>query len=75
MTNILNKEEKAQIISSHIRNLSFTRYGLEIDIIQENAKNNPQTVEIENFQSQIDAIDNQISALNAELIKVNALVE
>ena len=34
----LTKEEKAQIISSHIKSLSYTKYNLEIDIIQESAQ-------------------------------------
>jgi ubiquinone biosynthesis protein UbiJ len=75
MTTILTKEEKAQIISSHIKNLSYTRYNLEIDIIQENAKVTPSASALTNFNSQIDEVENQIAALETQLAAVNALTE
>jgi len=75
MTINLTKEEKAQIISSHIRNLKYTRYNLEIDILQENAKSTPSTGAITAFNSQIDEVDDQIAALQSELATVNSLTE
>ena len=75
MTINLTKEEKTQIISSHIKNLSYTRYNLEIDIIQENAKVTPSASALTNFNTQIDEVDNQIAALQTQLTAVNALTE
>lgn len=75
MTINLTKEEKAQIISSHIKNLNYTKYNLEIDIMQENAKSTPSAGAISSFNAQIDEVDDQISALQAELTAVNALTE
>ena len=75
MTTILTKEEKAQIISSHIKNLSYTRYNLEIDIIQENAKVSPSSSALTSFNAQIDEVDNQVEALQTQLTAVNALTE
>jgi hypothetical protein len=75
MTIQLTKEEKAQIITSHIRNLTYSRYNLEVDIIQENAKSSPSTASINSINVQIDELDDQILALNTELTAVNALVE
>lgn len=75
MTIQLTKEEKAQIIISHVRNLAFSKYNLEIDIIQENAKAEPYAGTITSINAQIDEIQDQISALNAELAIVNALAE
>lgn len=75
MTIQLTKEEKAQIIISHVRNLAFSKYNLEIDIIQENAKAEPYAGTITSINAQIDEIQDQISALNAELVIVNALAE
>lgn len=75
MTIQLTKEEKAQIIISHVRNLTFSKYNLEIDIIQENAKSSPYAGTITSITQQINEIDDQISALNAELTIVNALAE
>lgn len=66
----LSKEEKTQIINSHKRNLVYNKYNLEVDIIQENAKAQPNTSGITNIQAQITDIENQIAALDAELTTV-----
>jgi hypothetical protein len=75
MTINLTKEEKAQIISSHIKNLNYTKYNLEIDIIQENARIEPSESALTNFNSQIDEVEDQIAALETQLTAVNALTE
>jgi hypothetical protein len=71
----LTKEEKAQIINSHIRNLEHSRYSLEIDIIQENAKQIPSTETINLINAQKDEVSDQITALTSELSEVNLLTE
>ena len=73
MTIQLTKEEKAQIINNHIKSLSYTKYNLEIDILQENAKAVPVASSISAFEDQIEDIEGQISALNTQLTAVNAL--
>jgi hypothetical protein len=75
MTINLTKEEKAQIISSHIKNLNYTKYNLEIDILQENAKVTPSASAISNYNVQVDEVDDQIAALQTQLTAVNALTE
>jgi hypothetical protein len=75
MTTNLTKEEKAQIISSHIKNLNYTKYNLEIDIVQENARATPSASALTNFNTQIDEVDDQIAALQTQLTAVNALTE
>ena len=75
MTIILKKEEKAQIISSHIKNLNYQKYNLEIDLLQENAKESPSQSALENFNKQITEVENQKTALETELTAVNALAE
>jgi hypothetical protein len=75
MTINLKKEEKAQIISSHIKNLNYQKYNLEIDLLQENAKESPSQSALENFNKQITDVENQTTALQTELTAVNALTE
>lgn len=75
MTINLTKDEKAQIINNHIKSLSYTKYNLEIDILQENAKSAPVASSITAFEDQIEDIEGQITALNTELTAVNALAE
>jgi hypothetical protein len=71
----LSKEDKIQIISSHKRNLEYRKYGLDLDVLQENAKSTPNTDLITSFQSSIDEIEDQVAVLNQELARVNALAE
>lgn len=68
----LSKEEKIQIINSHKRNLAYSKYNLEVDILQENAKSQPDSSGIANLNSQITEINNQVAALDAELEIVSA---
>jgi len=75
MTIQLTKDEKAQIINNHIQSLSYTKYNLEIDILQENAKAAPVASSITAFETQIEDIQGQITALNTELTAVKALAE
>lgn len=72
---VLTKEEKAQIINSHIRNLERSRYSLEIDIIQENARQSPSAETINLINAQKDEVSGQITALTSELAEVNLLTE
>lgn len=75
MTINLTKDEKAQIINNHIKSLAYTKYNLEIDVLQENAKSAPVASSITAFEDQIEDIEGQITALNTELTAVNALAE
>ena len=68
----LSKEEKIQIINSHQRNLAFSKYNLELDILQENAKTAPSAVTITSLQSQVTEVTDQLSALDDELTAVSA---
>lgn len=69
----LSKEEKIQIINSHIRNLVYNNYNLEIDILQENAKSTPSSSSISSLQGQMSEISDQIAALDEEISRVSAL--
>jgi len=75
MTVLLTKEEKAQIILSHKKSLTYSRYNMEIDLLQENAKATPDTSVLSTLNERMEDIDEQLSALDAELTAVNALEE
>ena len=68
----LSKEEKIQIINSHQRNLAYSKYNLEIDVLQENAKTSPSAVTVTSLQAQITEVTSQLSALDEELAVVSA---
>jgi hypothetical protein len=71
----LTKQDKLQLINSHKRSIEYSKYGLELDIIQENAKTTTNQEEINRLTDLIEDADNQLTALNAELAIVNALTE
>lgn len=70
---MLTKSEKIQLIESRQRNLEYKKYGLNLDLIVENAKSTPEQKAVEIINDAISEIDEQLSALTAELTAVNAL--
>ena len=75
MAYTLSKEEKLSIIDSHRRNLAYNKYNLEMTKIQEEAKDSPSSVALEDLNSKINEISDQIAALDTEAAAVNALAE
>ena len=71
----LTKSDKLQLINSHKRSLEYSKYSLELDLIQENAKNTVNQEEVSRIENLIEETDNQIEALNTELATVNAIVD
>lgn len=71
----LTKADKLQLINSHKRSLEYSKYGLELDVLQENAKSSPNQEEVSRLETLIEETNNQLAALEAELATVNAIVE
>jgi hypothetical protein len=66
MTTQLTNEEKISIINSHLKNLEYNKFNIEMSIVEENAKSTPDSSNISSLNSQVSEIDVQIAALNAE---------
>jgi hypothetical protein len=74
--NSLSKEEKAQIIRSHIKNLEHTKYNIELSILAEQSVDVPSETTIMGYQMQLDDANDKQAALEEELIRVeNEVVE
>lgn len=71
----LSKGDKVQIIESRLRGLEYKKFGLEIDLLVENAKTTPDSESTSNIEDAIQEISGQLSVLNSELAEVNALTE
>ena len=71
MTIELTPEEKIGIINSHIKNIAYNKYNSEIALIEENSKNNLDSVVIAKINEDISEANSQIAALTAELVKIN----
>lgn len=67
MTYALNNEEKASILNQHLKNLSLTRYSLEISKMEAAAVLTQEQLAGTSYDAQIADIDSKISALNTEL--------
>jgi len=68
MTTLTNAD-KVNIINSKMKNLVYTKYNLDLDIIIENAKVTPSAASVSSLNSSIAEIVNQISKLQIELDK------
>jgi hypothetical protein len=71
----LSKSDKIQLIDSRMRGLEHKKYGLELDLIVENAKSAPSQESLRVINTSIEEVEDQITALNSELVVVNALEE
>lgn len=64
---LLTNEEKINIINSHMKNLGYNKFNLEVSVIEENAKTSPVAETLSSLNSQISEINAQITALETEL--------
>lgn len=71
----LSKNDKLQLIDSRIKGLDYKKYGLELDLIVENAKTTPDQEALGVINSAIEEIEDQLLALDSELTLVNQLTE
>lgn len=72
---MLTKEEKIQIIESHKTNLDYTRYNLEVSLLEENARAKVNQVAVDALQAQIQEIDAQKAILDSEIASVRSATE
>lgn len=72
---VLGKTDKVQLIEARFRQLEYRQYGLELDLIVENAKATPDADSVQVIENAIAEIDAQIAAINSELTAVNSLPE
>ena len=72
---MLSKIEKVQIIESRLKGLEYKKFGLEIDLLVENAKITPDSESVSSIEAAIEEVSGQLSVLNSELTEVNALAE
>lgn len=62
MSYTLTNEEKVTIITQHLRSLGFTKYNIEVSILEETSLNETSTT--------LDALNEQLAEVNT---KINAL--
>lgn len=66
----LSNQEKLQIVRSHIKNLQYSKYNLEMSILAEQAVDVPNEASIIGYQMQLDDIIDKQEALEAKLLEL-----
>ena len=66
----LSNEDKVSIIQTHMKNLQYSKFNLEISVVEESAKKEPGDLAIASLNTQLDDIQKQLTALQQELDKV-----
>jgi CII-binding regulator of phage lambda lysogenization HflD len=71
MTIELTNEEKIGVVDSHLKNIYYNKYNLDLALIEENAKATPDADAVEKINNNIQQLSNQIAALEAEKDSLN----
>lgn len=69
----LTNAEKIEILTNHVRNFEFAKYNLQVDILAEQAVDNPDPIRIADMQSQVADMDDKVQALENEITRISAL--
>ena len=67
MTIELTKEDKAAIVNQHLKDLAYTEYNLELNLIEINASTTPNQDNLDSVNNQLQDINKRKAALQAEL--------
>ncbi len=67
----LTNEEKSSIIESHLRTLGYSKYNLEINLMEEESATAPATDAIASVNAQITSVNKKIAALVEELASLS----
>lgn len=71
----LSNEEKLMIIYQHLRNAQVNEYNAEVGLMLENAKDNPDLINIDQLQKQINNEKNKQYILKNEIDKLSIASE
>jgi hypothetical protein len=63
----LTNEEKVVIVNQHLKNLNYSKFNIEISLIEENAKSIKDTDQIASLNAQSTDIDSRITALETKI--------
>lgn len=67
----LTNEEKTSIIEQHIKNLQYSKFNLEMSLVEESAGTTGKQSTIDDLKKQLNEIDSKIESLINELGKLN----
>jgi prefoldin subunit 5 len=67
MTIELSAEEKISIVEQHIKNIAYSKYNVQVSLIEANSATVKNTESIASLNNQVSDYDKQITALQAEI--------
>jgi ubiquinone biosynthesis protein UbiJ len=67
----LSNEEKSSILESHLRTLGYSKYNLEVNLMEEESATTPAADAIAAVNAQIDSVNKKIAALVEELASLS----
>jgi len=68
----LSNEDKLGIVDQHIKNVEYSKYNLELSIIEENAVATPNAEAIASLNAQIAQVNAKLQALATEKASLTA---
>jgi hypothetical protein len=71
MVYTLTNAEKADIIDQHLKGLEYSKFNLEITLVEESSVPEPKESIVNDIQSQLDDVNLKIVSVLAELAKVS----
>jgi hypothetical protein len=67
----LSNEEKSSIVESHLRTLGYSKYNLEVNLMEEESATAPAADAISAVNAQIASVNKKIAALVEELASLS----
>jgi hypothetical protein len=68
---ILTNEEKVAIINQHKRTVEYTKYGVELSILEENSVESPNQETLDSLNASISDLNSKLAVLDAEIASLS----
>jgi len=68
---ILTNEDKISIVNQHKKNVEYSKYNLQVSLIEENAVTSPDQDAIDALNDKITEINKKLAALDAEILSLS----
>jgi hypothetical protein len=68
---ILTNEEKIAIINQHKRTVEYTKYGVELSILEENSVESPNQETLDSLNASISDLNSKLAVLDAEIASLS----
>lgn len=68
--NLVSVDEKIHIVNQFMKNLAYSRYNVELSLMLENSVSSPNQNNVDSFTTQLQEIDDKLTALQQELVEL-----